>query len=218
MELLVGPIVERPPGAKSSAGLRYAEVAPTAPLPKPATLARWRSRFSGEAKLGLRVPAPCWNGPDGVLRPDPAAMGWLEAAIDVLEPTSVVVPTGASITTGARDRKRLEAYFSQFPKRDGIDLVWRGTGLWEPDTRESVAHALGVIGGIDALDDPVPTVAVVHAELRAEGFRQSFSQAVLADALDTLLHSGAQRAYVAIESSHAIREAKLLQSLFDGEA
>ena len=42
MALLAGASVERPPGAKYTAELRFAELAPSAPLPKPSTLRRWR--------------------------------------------------------------------------------------------------------------------------------------------------------------------------------
>jgi hypothetical protein len=79
-----------------------------------------------------------------------------------------------------------------------------------------MARGLSVLGGIDAIGDPVPRVEVVYATLLAEGLRRSFSHAQLLDVCDKLQGAAASRAYVTIESPQSFREASLLQALSEG--
>lgn len=220
MELLAGAVLERPPGPKYAAALRYAELAPFAPLPKPTTLARWRKGLPAGFELGLRAPESCWNSPEGPLRPsDELEQGlrWLEEAADALEASLVVIATGQGITTGARDRARLQDYFARVPRVEGRTVAWRPTGLWEPESLQSMADSLSVAGGFDAIDDPAPDGGVLYTSLRAEGIRRSFSHALLLEVVEKLQASGARRAFVSIESGQSFREAQLLRSLSEGQ-
>lgn len=220
MNLLAGALLERPPGPKYVSALRYAELAPIAPLPKPTTLARWRRELPPSFQLGLRAPETCWRSPDGPLRPNgelERGLRWLSEAADALEASLIVIATGPTVTTGARDRERLRDYFARIPRVEGRTVVWWPTGLWEPESLQSMANSLSVVGGFDAIDDPVPNADVLYASLRAEGLRRSFSHAQLLEVVDKLEHSGAVRAFVSIESGQAFREAKLLQSLSEGQ-
>ncbi len=220
MDLLAGALLERPPGPKYVSALRYAELAPIAPLPKPNTLARWRRELPPGFQLGLRAPEASWRSSDGPLRLSDElelGLGWLAEAADALEASVVVIATGAAVTTGTRDRERLRAYFSRIPRVAGRVVVWRPTGLWEPEVRQGMADSLLVVGGFDAIDDPAPAADVLYASLRAEGLRRSFSHAQLLEVLAKLEHSGASRAFVSIESAQSFREARLLQSLFEGQ-
>ena len=79
-----------------------------------------------------------------------------------------------------------------------------------------MATTLSVIGGFDAVDDPVPSSDVVYGSLLAEGLQRSFSHAQLLEVLDKLQSSGASRAFVTIESGQSFREARLLQALSEG--
>lgn len=219
MELLAGALLERPPGPKYTSELRFAEIAPKAPLPKPATLAKWRRKLPEELQLALRVPEACQQSPGGPLRPSDeldAGVKWLSEAADALQASMVVVATGAEVTPGTRDRERLRAYFARIARTDGRLVVWRPTGLWEPATVQAVARTLSIVGGFDAVSDPVPNADVVYASLRAEGLRRSFSHALLLEVLDKLQASGASRAFVTIESGQSFREARLLQALSEG--
>jgi hypothetical protein len=146
-----------------------------------------------------------------------AGLGWLSEAADALQAALIVVATGPSVTTGARDRERLREYFGGIPRTEGRLVVWRPTGLWEPETVQTMASVLSVVGGFDAIDDPAPTADVVYTSLLAEGFRRSFSHALLLDVLDKLQSSGASRAFVTVESGQSFREAGLLQALSEGE-
>lgn len=220
MDLFVGALLERPPGPKYVAALRYAELAPVSPLPKPTTLARWRRELPADLHLGLRAPEACWRSPDGPLRPSDElerGLNWLSEASDALEASVVVIATSAAVTTGARDRARLREYFARLPKAEGRVVVWQPTGLWEPELHQTMADSLSVVAGFDAVDDPVPHAGVLYASLRAEGLRRSFSHAQLLEVLHKLKGSGASRAFVCIESAHSFREAQLLRSLSEGQ-
>lgn len=219
MQLLAGASVERPPGPKYTAELRFAEIAPTSPLPKAGTLARWRKQLPPGFELALRVPEPCWHPPEGPLRPGgslDSGLAWLSDALDALEATILVVHTDAAVTTGARDRQRLRDYFDRLPRSPDRTIVWRPRGLWEPDLVKPMATALSVTAGFDALDDPVPRDELVYGSLLAEGLRRTFSHAQLLDVLDKLDHSGAARAFIAVDSPQSFREARLLQALSEG--
>ena len=219
MELLAGALLERPPGPKYTSELRFAELAPQAPLPKPGTLAKWRQKLPEGFELALRAPAPSWQSPAGPLRPSrelDAGLIWLAEAVDALQASMIVVATSADVTTGARDRKRLRDYFSRIPRSEGRLIAWRPTGLWEPESVRSMASALSLVAGFDAVDDPAPDADVVYASLLAQGLRRSFSHALLLDVLDKLQSSGASRAFVTIESGQSFREARLLQALSEG--
>ena len=221
MELLVGAVLERTPGPKYTEALRYAELALAEPLPKASTLARWRQSLPESFRLGLRVPTSCWKSPSGPLRPSPSldqGLGWLAEALEALRPSVLVVSTGATISTGSRDRQRLRDYFQRIPRHSDRVVVWRPTGLWEPESVAQMARSLDVVPGFDPTDDPVPEGDTLYASMRAEGLRQSFPQALLADTLERLQASGAARATVSIESGQSFREACLLAALSEGRA
>jgi len=219
MQLLAGALLERPPGPKYTAELRFAELALQSPLPKPATLEKWRRALPDELQIALRAPQSTWNGPAGPLRAGAAldeGLRWTAEAAEALEASFVVVATGAAITTGARDRQRLRDYFGALTTAATCAIVWRPTGLWEPAVVQSMAVSLSIIGGFDPIDDPVPSSDLVYGSLVAEGLRRSFSHAQLLDVLDALHSSAVERAFISIDSPQSFREARLLQSLSEG--
>lgn len=221
MQLLVGASLERAPGPKYTSELGYAELAPSGPLPKPATLRRWRESLPEGFDLALRAPDVCWNAPEGPLRLGPSLeerMRWLEDAADALKASMLVVATGATITTGARDRNRVRAYFGKLSLPETCRAVWHPTGLWEPAAVQAMARSMSILGGFDAIDDPVPDRETVYGLLRAEGLRRSFSHAQLLEVLDKLRATSVERAYLTIESPQCFREACLLRALAEGKA
>lgn len=219
MELLAGALLARPPGPKVASELRFAELAPEPPLPKPRTLARWRQNLPDGCVLGLRAPEACLGSKDGPLRPGPALDGcidWLREAADALQASVLVIATGAAVTTGARDRERLREFFARAPRVEGRTIVWKPAGLWQPAAVQSLASKLSVVGAFDAVDDPAPHSDVLYASLDAEGLRRSFSHAQLLEVLEKLRGSGASRAFVTIHSKQSFREARLLMALAEG--
>ena len=219
MQLFAGASLERPPGPKYTAELRFAEIAPASPLPKPATMAKWRKQLPTDFELALRVPGPCWNPPEGPLRGGPAlesGLAWLSDAVDAVVASILVVYTDAAVTTGARDRQRLRDYFDRLPRSPNRTIVWRARGLWEPELAQRMAKTLAVTSGFDALEDPIPHGELVYGSLLAEGIRRTFSHAQLLDVLDKLEGSGAARAFITVDSPQSFREARLLQTLAEG--
>ncbi|MGB5810622.1 MAG: DUF72 domain-containing protein [Polyangiales bacterium] len=219
MNVLAGAVLERPPGPKYVSALRYAELALADPLPKASTLARWRKELPDGFELALRTPERAWMSAEGALRPGAEltqGLKWLANAVDALQPRLVVLPTQATITTGARDRDRLRAYMEQLRAIEGTKIVWRPRGLWEPDAVQRMANTLGVIGGFDGIDDPVPSSSTIYVSLQAEGMRRSFSHAQLLDLLDKITATDPDAAFVSIESAQSVREAQLLQGLVVG--
>ena len=219
MQLLAGALLERPPGPKYAAALRFAELAPQNPLPKPQTLAKWRKGLPDVFELALRVPRSVWNPPEGPLRNTEQledGLDWLSKATESLRPSLLVLATGASVTTGARDRERLRGFIDRLPRRDGTRIVWRAAGLWEAAAVQSFARTLGIVGGFDPMSDPAPRGDVAYGSLSAEGLRRSFSHALLLDVIDGLHACEANKAYVTIDSPQSFREAGLLQSLSEG--
>ena len=88
-------------------------------------------------------------------------------AFDVFGASILVVATGPTVTTGARDRDRLREYFARLPRRDDLTIVWRPTGLWEPEAVQGMARSLGITGGFDAIDDPAPQLDPAGRQLGA---------------------------------------------------
>lgn len=171
--------------------------------------------------MALRAPEACWNPPEGPLREGDSleqGLAWLLEAASALKASLIIVATGAAVATGARDRERLRTYFGRLVQSEGIPVVWRPTGLWEPEAAQRMARSLGVIGGFDAVDDPTPQQSVVYATVFAEGLRRSFSHAQLLEVLEKLGRSGATRAYVTVDSPQSFQEARLLQALAEGRA
>lgn len=219
MPLLAGALLERTPGPKYIADLRYAELNLSTPLPKPSTLRRWREKLPEDFQLALRAPKAVWQGVagGGSARGTDADATWLNEAADALGAVLVVLATGPGITTGQRDRDRLERLFQQIDQGDDRKLAWRPTGLWEPETVQQLAARCGVLAGFDPLEDPTPTVDPLYGSLVAEGFRRSFSHALLGDVATLVQASGATQAYITIASNQSFQEAKLLQSLLQGQ-
>ena len=86
------------------------------------TLAKWRKGLPAGFEVALRAPMTAWSPTDGPLRGGDAldrGLAWLTGAVDALEPSLLVIATGAAVTTGARDRTRLRDYFQRLPRPEG---------------------------------------------------------------------------------------------------
>ena len=215
IRLFAGAQLERAPGPKYVEALRFAEMAPAAPLPKPTTLAEWRTRLPEDFRTAIVAPRAAVASREGAMRWGDdleAGLRWLLQAADALRARAIVVPTEADTTTGQRDRDRIAAYFERIP-RDARKVVWAPSGLWEPDLARPFAARLGIDLAFDPLDDVVPEGEVVYARLRAMGGRQRFGPDVLETVVDNVLASDAREAYVAIASPRSFKEAEKLAQL-----
>jgi hypothetical protein len=217
-----GTVVPEPPGPKYLKALGFAEIAPAEPLPRMATIERWRERIPEGFLVSFVIPAAARRSPKGAFRFDDAmrsAFDWAREASDRLGARFVVVPTGAELTTGQRDRDLLAAWIEAFAPPEGRDLAWHPTGLWENEIALPVARKLGVVLAFDPLEvDPPEGDRLVYTRLRAMGMRSRFAETALLDVLDALSSSDADDAFVAIDSPRSFKEATRLAQLAQDEA
>lgn len=217
-----GTVVPEPPGPKYQKALDFAEIAPAEPLPRVATIERWRPRIPEGFVTSFVVPASARRSDKGAFRFDDAmraALDWTREAADRLGARFVVVPTGPELTTGQRDRDLLAAWAESLALPEGRELVWHPTGLWDREIAAPFARKLGVVLAFDPLEsDPPEGERLVYARLRAMGMRSRFDETALLDILDALASSDADEAFVAIDSPRSFKEATRLAQLAQDEA
>jgi len=216
-----GALLDRAPGRKYVGALDFAEIAPAEPLPRVATVRRWRGEIPDGFITSFVVPTAACRSPKGPLRFDDAmtaAFEWARENAEILEARFVVVPTPSDVTTGQRDRDLLAAWFERFEPPEGCELVWHPAGLWEPEIAAPFARKLGVRLAFDPLEAEPSDEPLLYARLRALGMRTRFTETLLLDALDALQSSEAAEAFVAIESPRSFKEASRLAELARADA
>ncbi len=189
--------------------IRGIEAANLKQAPSAATLRKWRRavppRFEFAVVAGPNV---------GRLRVNDALEAELQAmlaAATVLESRVLVIATPPDVTPGKLSRDRLAALVERLP-RDATTIVWAPAGLWEIDDAAALAKKLGVTVAVDPSRDAVPSGSVAYARLRALGGTRAYSTAALERVVKAI---GERRdAYVVIETSGALKEAKTLKNLF----
>lgn len=216
--LHIGALLERPPGPKYLERLAFAEIAPPVPLPKVATLARWRESLPSGFVCALVAPGAVLASERGLLRLDDElreGIDWLRRAVEAVGARAVVVPTGSHLTTGQRDRDVLAAYIDELGLvGTECEVVWAPDGLWEPEDAIPFARKLGLRYAFDPLEaDVLPDEELLYARLRAIGGRQRFSEGMLLDVFERLLETGAEEIFIAMQSSRSFREATKLVEL-----
>jgi hypothetical protein len=214
--LLAGSVVDRLPGAKYAAKLRFAELALRAPLPRVPTLRRLRAQAPAGLVLALRAPRSTLASVRGPLRFDAElerSFAWLLAAGDALDARAIVLPTPADLSTGDRDRELLAELARRLPRDKGRHWVWQPSGPWERDRAERVAGDLDLVLAFDPLLDPLPAGRVAYAQLRAIGERRSFSEAMLAQVHAQLAADPERECFVSIEAPRSFDHAVRLQEL-----
>ena len=205
--LHAGALLQRPPGPKYLEQLHFAELAFESSLPKPVTLARWRSTVAEEFQVALVMPKA---GRPGAADPD-SVMPWVREAYTALAARFLVVPTGPELSPSTRHREHIRTYFHELAE---LRPVWAPGGLWDMDTALPFAAKHGIHCAFDPLaDDTAPATEPGYCRLRAIGARRRFSEGLLYDLLSTLEESGFGEAYVALESPRSFREAAALQEL-----
>ncbi|MCA9531868.1 MAG: DUF72 domain-containing protein [Myxococcales bacterium] len=220
MRVYAGALLERPPGPRYTTRLRFAELALRGPLPRAATLERFRRSVPESFMLSFVVPAACTTSERGYLRVHDElsdALGWLGEALDALRPRVVVLPTDKRLTPGQRGRDLLADYLAALPKREGRQVAWAPTGLWESEDAAHLAGQLDVLLAADPLEVPLPPGPTAYARMKAQGIRRRLSDGVLADLVERLGAGGAPRdeVFVAIESPRSFDEASRLQGMWD---
>ncbi len=214
--LYAGAQVERPPGTKYVASLPFAELVFGASRPKTKTLAKWRATVPESFQTAIVAPKNTLVSSSGPYREGEdldAGIAWLQAAREATG-AHLILPT-YGLTTSKRDRARLAAVIAQFREGPG-HLIWAPGGLWEDELAHDAAEELDVVCAYDPLEDDFPGGPIAYARLPALGVRQRFSEGVLEDVLDSLADTGAEEAFVAIESPRSFREATNLLRIATG--
>jgi len=214
--LHVGALLDRTPGRKYTAALRFAELSLRAPLPRPGTLASARAALGEDFVLALRAPRNAVSSSRGALRNDPeleAGLKWLIAAADALQARAVIIHTPSDLTPGARSRDLLREYFARLPRVAGRHYVWAAQGAWEPEEAHAVCKELGITRAFDPLETLSSPGPVAYATLRALGHRSGFSYAALADALSRTLAHHPEEAFISVDSERGFDVARRLATL-----
>lgn len=219
--LHVGALIERPPGPKYCAALRFAELAPRTPLPRAGTLAKARAGLPGDFVFALRAPRSCIVSARGTLRIDEqleTGIAWLLTAADALRARAVVFNTPADLTPGARSRDLLREYVQRLPRVEDRDYVWLPQGVWEAADAQAVCAELGLCYGCDPLESKPGKGDVAYATLRALGHRASFSTAALSDAIANTLRHEPATAFMSVDAERAFDIARRLRKLTESSA
>lgn len=216
-----GAQLDRGPGRKYVEKLAFAEIAPAEPFPRAATIRGWQEAMPSGFVSSFVVPPSARRSTKGPFRFDDAMRAALDRAreaADLLRARFVVVPTGAELTTGQRDRDLLAAWLEAFAAPEGRTLVWHPSGLWDREIALPVARKLGVLLAFDPVEEEPPEGSVIYGRLRAFGARTRISETMLLDVLDAVQSSDADEAFVAIESPRSFKEANRLVELASGDA
>jgi hypothetical protein len=217
----VGALIDRAPGRKYTAALRFAEFAPRAPLPRPGGLASLRAGLPADFVLALRAPRSSVVGARGALRMDAeleAGLTWLIAAADALQARAVVLNTPSDLTPGARSRDLLREYVARLPRVPGRSYVWLAQGVWEPEDIQIVCDELQLVRGFDPLETLPSSGPIAYAILRALGHRAGFSLAALSDALERTLEKEPEDAFITVDADRSFDIAKRLATLMQARA
>ncbi len=188
--------------------VRGLDAASLALSPSASTLRRWRKAVPPHFTFAIVA------GPNvGKLKTSEAfeaELAWMLSTANALEARVLVIPTPPDVTPSKLWRDRFAALLERLP-RDATTIVWEPSGLWEHEDAAVQAKAWGVVLSVDPSRDVVPVGPTAFARLRALGGTRSYSVA----ALEKIAGALADRAdaYVVIETSSALREAKALRRL-----
>jgi uncharacterized protein YecE (DUF72 family) len=219
--LLAGSVLDRVPGPKYVAKLRFAELALRAPLPRAPTLRRMRGELPEDFVLALRAPKSAVVSARGPLRFDAElerGFEWLLAARDALAAKVTLLPTPADLTPGKRDRDLLAALAARLPREAEHHWVWEPSGPWQPEEAAALATSLDLVLAFDPLLAPRPPGRVAYARLRALGARKSFSDTVLEQVSEQLAVEPDAASFVAIDADRSFVPAQRLQAIAQGGA
>jgi uncharacterized protein YecE (DUF72 family) len=176
--------------------------------PTLATLKRWRKQVPPHFDFSVVAgPALARVKPGAELERE------LEAALaglSALQARCFVVRTTPEVTPSSLWRDRLGKLLARFP-RDVTNIVWEPSGIWETGDAAVAAKRWGVVLGVDAAREPVPTGAVAYVRLRALGETRSFGESTLERIVRSI---GPRRdVFVVIETDSALNECKRLRRI-----
>ncbi len=174
-------------------------------LPKARRLREWRAEVPAEFVFSVRLPSAV-----GELRTDgefETALRYALRAADALAAGWLLLSTPASVTPGARTRRRLSELTESLP-RDGVRWAWEPAGLWEAGAAERVANETGLHLVRDLLRSDPPSGDTLYTRLRGLGVAR-FGVGAAERLAETLAER--QEAYVVVDASGAQRGAVALR-------
>jgi uncharacterized protein YecE (DUF72 family) len=168
------------------------------PLPRPATLRRWRKAVPPGFVFSVVLPQAVGELAPGKALDDALAAS-LEAAATV-EARCVVLRTPASVRPTSANKRRLAALFERIPP-EGTIRCWEPAGIWEREEVAAVARDVGALPVLDAARDPIPPGPIAYTRLRALGKSSTMSAASLERVAERLRRR--REAYVIVEGGAA---------------
>jgi hypothetical protein len=209
-ERLFGAVLSRAAGPRYWESLRFAEIAPREPLPRPSTLKKWRNSAPEQARLAFRPPPGAWLRALGVPLDcgGKEAMNWMRDAADALGADALVLETGRHLTPGPRDRERLARLVARLEGSVHRPIVWVPGGLWDSEDAAQLAASIGAICGFDPLEGPAPSGALAYGRVRAIGARARLGEGLLRAIVDVSAESSAASTWIALESEDGMRKAR----------
>jgi uncharacterized protein YecE (DUF72 family) len=188
--------------------LRGLDASNLALAPAAATLRRWRRAVPPNFEFAV-VAGPTLAR----LRPNDGFEAELHAMLEtatLVEARVLVICTPVEVTPSKAWRDRLAKVLDRLP-RDVSQVVWEPSGLWETEDAALQARKWGVTVAVDPSRDEVPAGPIAYGRLRALGGTRAYSTA----ALDRVASAIGERrdAYVVIETTGALKEAKVLRQL-----
>jgi uncharacterized protein YecE (DUF72 family) len=214
--LHIGALIDRAPGRKYIAALRFAEIALRAPVPRPNTLASIRKSLPADFVLALRAPRSAVISARGPLRLDDelsAAVTWMDEAATALQARAVLIHTPAELTPGARSKELLRAYAEKLPRVPERHYVWAAQGAWEPEEMQALCAELGWVRAFDPLETASSPGDVVYATLRALGHRAGFSFSALEDAVTRTMEHGPSEAFISVDADKSFDVARRIKGI-----
>ena len=216
--LHIGALIDRAPGRKYVAALRFAELALRQPLPRANTLASIRKSLPSDFVLALRAPRAAVISARGPLREDAeltAAIAATHEAATALQARAVIIHTPAELTPGARSKELLRGYVERLPKVPERHYVWAAQGAWEPEEMQALCAELGLVRAFDPLETASSPGEVVYAMLRALGHRAGFSYSALEDAVTRTMEHGPSEAFLSVDADKSFDVAKRIKGILD---
>jgi hypothetical protein len=209
-ERLFGAVLVRAAGPRYWESLRFAEVAPRDPLPRPSTLGKWRRSAPEQARVTLLAPAGAWKAALGPStdRAATEAARWIRQAAAAIAADAVVLATGKDLSPGPRDRERLARLVERLAGRGGCRVVWVPGGLWDREDAAQAAAAIGAICGFDPLEDAAPAGELAYGRVRAIGARARLGEGLLRSIADVVASATAGATWIAFESADGMRKAR----------
>ena len=169
------------------------------------TLRSWRKEagpafeFCIVAPEGLRAPRPS----DQLNREADATL----AAVDAVQARTLLLPTGSDCTPSPVWRDRLAKLVDRL-RRDGTQIIWEPSGLWEAEQAAVFAKKLGMVLCCDPFQSGVPQGPVAYLRLRALGETRTFSDERIQALADELRDR--REVYVVVEAPRALATAQAL--------